>query len=176
MKIRKGFVSNSSSSSFLIGYNSLKDLERFSAFEGTEALLQDMNKCSDEMLIDFFIGCIKLSEVFLGFDCNNRKNGFQPGHFKNSPVMDLYKAELISEDEFDSICDVSAGKFTKDFKVIAEMLLKNFKKRFSDHALVEYGNEIDSDFDFGYYMEFSFMKFLGADPEHKICVIRKSNH
>lgn len=174
MKIRKGFVSNSSSSSFLIGYNSLKDLERFSAFEGTEALLQDMNKCSDEMLIDFFIECIELSEILLGFDYNNLENGFQPSHFKNSPVMDLYKAELISEDEFDSICDVSAGKFTKNFKAIAEMLLKNFKKRFSDCTLVKYGNEVN--FDFGYYMEYSFMKFLGADPERKICVIRKSNH
>lgn len=174
MKIRKGFVSNSSSSSFLIGYNSLKDLERFSAFEGAEALLQDMNKCSDEMLIDFFIECIELSEILLGFDYNNLKNGFQPGHFKNSPVMDLYKAKLISEDEFDSICDVSAGKFTKNFKAIAEMLLKNFKKRFSDCTLVKYGNEVN--FDFGYYMEYSFMKFLGADPERKICVIRKSNH
>lgn len=47
MKIRMGFVSNSSSSSFLVAYKNFEDFVRFSLFNGFEIFIEDMKKTKD---------------------------------------------------------------------------------------------------------------------------------
>ena len=43
MKVRNGFVSNSSSSSFLVAYHSKDDFSKFSKFDGYKELLHDLS-------------------------------------------------------------------------------------------------------------------------------------
>ena len=47
MKIRMGFVSNSSSSSFLVAYKNFEDFFRFSLFNGFKIFIEDMKKTKD---------------------------------------------------------------------------------------------------------------------------------
>lgn len=64
MKIRTGFVSNSSSSSFLVIYVDSKDFDRFSNFEHTKDLLEDLSK-SNETKVKDFVTCL-IAEDLIG--------------------------------------------------------------------------------------------------------------
>ena len=53
MKIRGGFVSNSSSSSFLVIYSDVSDFDRFSKFARTADLIADLSKSTEEDVFGF---------------------------------------------------------------------------------------------------------------------------
>lgn len=59
MKIRNGFVSNSSSSSFLVIYSSVADFDRFSKFERTADLLHDLSKSTKHDVEQFIYSLIQ---------------------------------------------------------------------------------------------------------------------
>ena len=58
MKIRTGFVSNSSSSSFLVIYRSIEDFNRFSGFVELPNLIRDLSTSTAEKVFGFVKGLI----------------------------------------------------------------------------------------------------------------------
>lgn len=175
MKIRTVFVSNSSSSSFLVCYKSNEDLKRFLPFNGAKDFLNDIKECSDKKALELLKECLEDSGIFLELDRDARESGFCSNHFEASPAAKFFHNELISVEDFDFLYGHSSEAKESDYTRVAKHILKTLKKKYSELGFVEYGNEI-SDREIEYYMEFDFMNFLASDPEKKICVIRKSNH
>lgn len=175
MKIRTVFVSNSSSSSFLVCYKSNEDLKRFLPFNGAKDFLNDIKECSDKKALELLKECLEDSGIFLKWDRDAREGGFCSNHFESSPATKLLFNELISGEDFDFLYGRSSEAKESDYIRVAGHILKTLKEKYSELGFVEYGNEI-SDREIEYYMEFDFMNFLAADPEKKICVIRKSDH
>ena len=68
MKIRTGFVSNSSSSSFLVCYKSNEDLKRFLPFNGAKDFLNDIKECSDKKALELLKDCLEGSRTYLEWD------------------------------------------------------------------------------------------------------------
>lgn len=175
MKIRTVFVSNSSSSSFLVCYKSNEDLKRFLPFNGAKDFLNDIKECSDKKALELLKECLEDSGIFLKWDRDARESGFCSNHFEASPAAKFFHNELISVVDFDFLYGRSSEAKESDYIRVAGHILKTLKEKYSELGFVEYGNEI-SDREIEYYMEFDFMNFLAVDPEKKICVIRKSDH
>lgn len=72
MKVRQGFVSNSSSSSFLVAYKDMKDFDRFSSFEGFDIFKKDMEAAKEYDAVKEFMA-FKLHGYFyyLFYDWSN---------------------------------------------------------------------------------------------------------
>ena len=174
MKIRTCFVSNSSSSSFLVLYNSNNELDRFSSFKGIKNLWKDLKICADEEILSFLKECLEDSRILLENDMYTRKKGFCSYNFKDSSAVDLYHNEFLSYDDYDFLYNINRECVEDDFLRVANNIFHKLKEKYSIICFVEYTNDC-KDSEFGYYMEFSFMKFLASDPEKKIYVIRKSN-
>lgn len=179
MKLRTGFVSNSSSSSFLVLYNSNYELYRFDYFKGIKNLWKDLKICSDEKILFFLVECLKNSRILLENDMYARKKGFCSDNFIDSPAVDLYQNEFLSYDDYDFLYNINRECDETDFTRVANNIFHKLKEKYSISCFVEYTNDC-KDSEFGYYMEsrsmeFRFMKFLASDPERKIYVIRKSN-
>lgn len=175
MKVRKGFVSNSSSSSFLVCYKSDEDLKRFLPFNGAKEFLNDIKECSDKKALELLKDCLEDSRTYLEWDRNAGKEGFCSNYFEASPAKKLFYSDLMSTADFCLLYGDSSEAKESDYSRVAKHILKTLKKKYSEIRFVEYGNDI-SDREIEYYMEFDFMNFLASDPEKKICVIKQSYH
>lgn len=68
MKIRTCFVSNSSSSSFMVIYRTVEDFDRFSKFEHLPDLLNDLSRSTTEYAFNFVKSLIEMD----GYDCYHK--------------------------------------------------------------------------------------------------------
>lgn len=174
MKLRTGFVSNSSSSSFLVLYNSNIELDRFRTFKGSKKMWNDLKICSDEKILSFLTECLEDSRILLENDMYDRKKGFWSDNFRYSPAVDLYHDEFLSYDDYEFLYNINRECDEADFVRVANNIFHKLKEKYSISCFVEYTNDC-KDSEFGYYMDVRFMKFLASDPEKKVYVIRKSN-
>ena len=175
MKVRTGFVSNSSSSSFLVCYRSDEDLKRFLPFNGANDFLNDIKRFSDKEALNLLKNCLEYSRMYFEWDREDAEEGSHSNYFEASPAMKLYYSDLMSTADFYLLYSDSLEVKERDYTRVAKNILKTLKNKYSEIGFVEYGNDI-SNREIEGYMECEFMNFLEADPEKKICVIRKSNH
>lgn len=115
MKIRQGFVSNSSSSSFLIAYKDTKDFDRFSSFKGFDIFKKDMEAAEefDEEAVKAFL-VSKLKTYFYSLYTTWDEFGEEKENLNE--LLDISD----NVDARDFLCSLSAargkfGAFENDF-------------------------------------------------------------
>ena len=193
MKMRNGYVSNSSSSSFLVVYDNLEDFAPFRLFEkGYNCLMHDIPSSTDEDVIGFIESFIAnyfygLKEVYekelytndnsgnahFDFNYSNQWNTFSyilniPYGILNEKVIAL---ELAADESMEAL-NIAYEKiedegYRNEAEKIFGILKENFKM-----AAIEYEDHSD----IGSYMEHDFMPFISHNPDGKFKVFVQNNH
>lgn len=196
MKVRTGFVSNSSSSSFLIVCKDFKEFDKFKVFTDYAVFAEDYNDSSEEdarrwietEFQDLFYACIYAakhkndsmhSSYFNMYNKNNIVNLVDLAYVAADRVVgqELFTSYMnkvskyIWEDKVEE-----AERFVSqdiDYCQLADILMKQLKERgFTLRALTyEDHSEV------GAFMEHHFMPFLSYNPESEYKqVYRRNEH
>lgn len=194
MKMRNGYVSNSSSSSFLVVYDNLEDFAPFRLFEkGYNRFMEDVVKStSDEvigyikmLLDDYFYHLKEIYERELfnngkdyderfEFSYNNQFNTFMCNF--NIPLpktIDKYEKSLeAAADESQEALEQAYEKITdKELTTAAKIIYECLQAKHKT-AFIEYEDHTD----IGSYMEHDFMPFMRHNPDNKFSVFIQNNH
>ena len=192
MKIRTNYVSNSSSSSFIIIYNSLADFEKLKPFgKGYHRLLKDLKSASLDDLRDEVFSVL---DDYLREAVEKRRRWLRPtadnewleDHYDrtvNWPAEELLSAlgranARKINDKFDRInAAYKAGvipenledEVTSDLSSIVDDMIAEVQAK-RHIAALEYADDVDG------YMEHEFMPFAAMAPRTKFKIVRISKH
>lgn len=191
MKFRNGYVSNSSSSSFLVFYKNIEDFEKFQFFNEHDSYNEFMNdlKSSNESqtlelitsLIEEYIYCFKENficqmegkESFYSYDELAYKPWTNiPYDLKYTDTSVRNKLEKLRKTTALSKKDVNDCYYKMKFDKDAEKFMDFLKKEGFTVKAIEYSDDTT----FGNYMEHSFMPFVMHYPGKEIIVYCQSNH
>ena len=193
MKIRQGYVSNSSSSSFLVLHKGIESFENIMQFRGTKEFLADIKDYNKDSVEEFvlsvlgnylYVICDKVECELKGKEqleywSNLCKGSYlqmdnflkRLGNFEFSERMNKLQNYLLNSSSFEELqkryeqSEREAKKMRDD---IIEYL-GNF-----DYTIRQITYEDDTSE--GNYMQHYFMPFLSKYPNDDIKVITVSNH
>lgn len=202
MKIRSNYVSNSSSSSFIVLYKKETDFDNFKSFQGYSWLMENISFFKKKYVENSI-------ECFLREQYHNYYNGVANTYSDenveyttsyDSTYIDLTIQLDIDDKEFiEKINDVLQASFEKsekledfisledflkqfDIKKLASELLKKIKKSGYQVGAFEIEDcetyDVGSDEKIGgYYLEHQFLPFVAKNPDGKnVLVYRDSHH
>lgn len=197
MKTRLGYVSNSSSSSFLLAYDDLKQFDCVNKTRGYGALLPllKMGNASEEEMVSFMRGHIG-DCIYMCADkeWNNQhmaeNHGWLARRYEWSLVEHMMKlgldksyAPVVKELE-DAISrhvqkfdhptyNYDLDKFDDMENMLALVIVDCLMKRYSRFAVVEFSD----DYEFGSYLEHEFMpELISYSEERGFLGASVSNH
>lgn len=206
MKIRNGFVSNSSSSSFLvISFNKIYDFFKFKDFKGHDIFMKDIENDTDEeskgfiysFLIDYYY------DEYSKFMKKDMPGGINIDNIDYIRYLfDISGAD--DKDYWNIISKVNKNGMefwvknhdnfgtNKNQDEIRDYQNSYYEDEESKRKIEETANKIfdgmkakginvnfvryDDDTDDGCYMETGFMPFLMANPEKNYCIISINEH
>ena len=193
MKIRQGYVSNSSSSSFLVLHKGIESFENIMQFRGTKEFLEDIKDYNKESVEEFvlsvlgnylYVTCDKVECELKGkkqLECwsNWCKSSYLQmdnflkglGNFEFSERMNKLQNYLLNSSSFEELqkrYEESEGEAKKMRDDIIEYF-GNF-----DYTIRQITYEDDTSE--GNYMQHYFMPFLSKYPNDDIKVITVNNH
>lgn len=117
MKIRSGYVSNSSSSSFLVVYHDISNFIKFSLFDYFSRFLSDVQKSDEEMVLNY----IKYAIVeFLHSRYNELEHSFTDFEHFYSTDRDNWVDMVIEYEYQDTIVDSIINKMIDMVKTASE--------------------------------------------------------
>ena len=205
MKIRNGYVSNSSSSSFLvISFNKINDFIKFKEFDGYNTFMKDIEKDTEEES-KVFICSILTNHYFhehMKFlkkntpDINLTMFDYLYYLFEQSGVDDTDYWNIISETNkigadfwLKNRENLESNKIKDEIRAYEEcyynnkenkLKIKNIANKIYDGLKAKGINvnfiRYEDDTYEGAYMEIGFMPFLMANPEKNYCIISQSEH
>lgn len=188
MKVRNGYVSNSSSSSFLVIYKDESDFDKFKSFNGFDEFISDLAS-SDKKEVFSFLNTEAQSVLYDFYDAFIKE---MEGY--NNHLMDLSRTtwnDLTYDFEYkDTILQKKIRVLKKGFeegksKEEMEELFYKQKTNREVKKLVEHVEnkgwklgvvEYEDDTKFGAYMETKFMPFLARNPEDDFYVYIMNCH
>lgn len=194
MKIRSGFVSNSSSSSFLIVCKDFSEFDKFKNFIDYEVFKEDYNNSSEEdarlwletEFRDYFYNLIYAAK-----HKNDSMHRFYLDMYDNNNIMGLLFIEDLyydaSNELFISYINKVNGYIIDDKVDEAERFVRNdvdygqltetIMRKLKDKGLMLRAVSYEDHSEVGSYMENRFMPFLSRNPESKYKqVYRRSEH
>lgn len=205
MKIRNGYVSNSSSSSFLvISFNKINDFIKFKEFDGYNTFMKDIEKDTEEESKVFIYSCLTghYFNEHMKFlekntpDINLTMLDYLYYLFEQSGIDDTDYWNIISETNkigtdfwLKNRENLESNKIKDEIRAYEECYYNNKENKFK---IKNIANKIfdglkakginvnfiryEDDTDEGAYMEIGFMPFLMANPEKNYCIISQSEH
>lgn len=194
MKIRSGFVSNSSSSSFLIVCKDFSEFDKFKNFIDYEVFKEDYNNSSEEdarLWIETEFKDYFYNLIYAAKHKNDSMHRFYLDMYDKNNIVDL----LFIEDRYhDQSNDLFTSYMNKvngyiiddkvdeaerfvhndiDYSQLTEVLMRKLK----DKELMLRAVSYEDHSEVGSYMEHHFMPFLSHNPESNYKqVYRRSEH
>lgn len=180
MKIRTSYVSNSSSSSFLIICKNFSEFDKFKVFDGYETFKEDFDKSSEEEAINWLASEFYL--YIMAWDVTHKGNSSMAEIYadvlsSSKLISLLYSTELPAEareifihttNELSLMhcknSDTSEYISNLDCRAFGKAFLEAFKSAGYTLKALEYCDHDETEA----YMEHNFMPFLQLNPESKL--------
>lgn len=193
MKVRTGFVSNSSSSSFLIVCKDFSEFDKFKCFIDYDVFKEDYNDSSEEdakIWIETEFKDLFYNRIYVAKHKNDSMYSFYSDMYNKNNIWDLMFSEAdnavdhglctsymnkvsmyIWEDKVEE-----AEEFVRndiDYGQLTDILMRQLKERGFTLRAVSYEDHSEV----GSYMEHQFMPFLSYNPESEYKqVYRRNEH
>ena len=193
MKIRQGYVSNSSSSSFLVLHKGIESFENIMQFRGAKEFLEDIKDYNKESVEEFVLSVLG---NYLYVICDKVECALK-GRKRLEYWGNLYKESYLQMDNF--LKRLGNFEFSERMNKLQNYLLNSssfeeLQKRYEQSEreakkmrddIIEYFGNFDytirqityeDDTTDGNYMQHYFMPFLSKYPNDDIKVITVNNH
>lgn len=194
MKVRTGFVSNSSSSSFLIVCKDFSEFDKFKCFIDYDVFKEDYNDSSEEdakIWIETEFKDYFYNLVYAAKHKNDYMRSFYLDRHDDNNIVDLLFTENKYYDQSNALFTSYMNKingYIRDDKVEeAEAFVRNdvdydqltdaLMKKHKDKGFTLRAVSYEDHSEVGSYMEHQFMPFLSYNPESEYKqVYRRNEH